>query len=238
MFRNRVFQSEFKINSNYDGSNSDSCKMKNKNVVSTIYSKSKMLLKFKDDIVEYGVHKTLLNELNNIKNTLIISSTEIEKVFNYPFTLLKDDINQQIKFSVERMQLEEFSKILLKDEFISSLISQIRTINSKLNIKEITELLNQLNVSNCERYNEMTRFDECINNKLKLDTSSVLTYNNNSTSSNVREINEISTKAFTLTSASSVETIYDKNENNNIIADLDELVKYINEGTDLKKKEK
>ena len=83
----------------------------------------------------------------------------------------------------------------------------------------------------------MTRFEEYLNSKYKLDNSSVITYNNNSTSSFLRECNEISAKAFTLTSASSVESICDRNETNNI-ADLDELVKFINEEPTLKKSKK
>lgn len=207
------------------------------NIYENFISNRKMLLQVKDELIEYGIPKTLLKELKNIKHTLIISSSEIENVFEYPLSLLKDDNNNLIQFSLEKMQLEEFWKILLKDDFISSLISQIKIINSQLKISEITELLNQVSDDEISHQNEMTKFDDFINNKLKLDNS-VITCNNNSTSSFLRECNEISAKAFTLTSASSVESFYDRNEVNNNIADLDELVKYINEETETKKNKK
>lgn len=197
-----------------------------------------MLLQVKDELLEYGIPKTLLRELKNIKHTLIISSSEIENVFEYPLSLLKDDSNAPIHFSLEKMQLQEFGKILLNDDFISSLIAQIKLLNNQLKLNDISELLAQVNDDELQHQNEMTNFEEFINNKLKLDNSSVITYNNNSASSFIRECNEISAKAFTLTSASSVESLYDRSEANNNIADLDELVKYINEETYIKKNKK
>lgn len=186
---------------------------------SKILENSKIFNQIKKEFIEYGIPKTLLIELKNIKNTLKISAAEIERVFEYPLSTLKDDNGTQVHFNMEKMQLEEFSDILLKDDFISNLIQQIRIINAQLKINEITELLNQFSDEEIAHQNEKTRFDEFINNKFKLD-----------------EI--FSAKAFTMTSASSVESVCDRNEVSNAIEDIDELVKYINEDTENKKTKK
>ena len=74
-----------------------------------------------------------------------ISSKEIENLFKYPLSLLKDDTTStQINFSIELMQMEEFSKILLDDEFISTLILQIKIIFSQIKVKDIIELIAQV----------------------------------------------------------------------------------------------
>lgn len=170
-----------------------------------------------------------------------ISSKEIENLFKYPLSLLKDDTTStQMNFNIELMQMEEFSKILLDDEFISTLILQIKIIFSQIKVKDIIDLIAQVEEDKTTHKNEMTKFDEFINNKLK-NTKQNENINNNSSCSFSKDINEISqpiTKEtiFTLTSASSVESINDKNDNN--ITDIDELVKYISEEPEVKKPKK
>ena len=118
------------------------------------------------------------------------------------------------------MQLEEFSEILLKDNFISSIIENIRLINTQFKVKEINELLNQFSEQSINHQNEMSRFNEYLNNKLMHEDL-------------------FPGKGIALTSPSSLESMQDgEQQNNNIIEDIDELVKYINQESDIKKSKK
>ena len=107
----------------------------------------------------------MLRELINIKKTLKISSKEIEGIFKYPLSILKDENGKKIKFSVELMQCEEFCKTLLNDELISALLSQIKNIFTQIKIPKYTKWIEELE-ENCNHKNEMTRFVEYINDKL------------------------------------------------------------------------
>ena len=78
------------------------------------------------------ISSILLKELINIKKTLKISSKEIEGIFKYPLNLLKNENGKKIKFSIELMQSEEFCKTLLNDDFIYTLLSQMKGIFSKI----------------------------------------------------------------------------------------------------------
>ena len=95
-------------------------------------------------------------------------------------------------------------------------------------------LLDRVEEDKLTHNNEMTKFDEFINRKLKSKQCDT----NSSYSFEKEEINQPITKesVFTLTSASSVESICEKNDNN--ITDIDELVKYISEDTEKKPKKK
>lgn len=172
-----------------------------------------------NEFIKFGIPKTLLIELKNIKNTLKISSYEIERIFEIPLKSLKDDKGNPVHFNLEKMHLEEFSNILLKDNFISNLIENIRLINTQLKIKEINELLNQFSDEELNHQNEMTRFNEFLNNKFKLEDL-------------------FSSKGFAKTSPSSLGSAKDGEQMSNNIEDIDELVKYINEETDSKKPKK
>lgn len=198
-------------------------------------TRNSLLLQVQNEITEHGITHILLRELINIKNTLKISSKEIQNVFKYPLSLLIDEnTNKKVNFSIELMQMEEFCKILLDDDFISTLILQIKIIFNQLEVKDILTLLDRVEEDKLTHNNEMTKFDEFINRKLKSKQCDT----NSSYSFEKEEINQPITKesVFTLTSASSVESICEKNDNN--ITDIDELVKYISEDTEKKPKKK
>ena len=129
------------------------------------YINSNLLLNVKDEITGKGISNILLRELINIKKTLKISSKEIEGIFKYPLSILKDENGKKIKFSVELMQCEEFCKTLLNDELISALLSQIKNIFTQIKIPKYTKWIEELE-ENCNHKNEMTRFVEYINDKL------------------------------------------------------------------------
>ena len=201
----------------------------------SMLTRNSLLLQVQNEITEHGITHILLRELINIKNTLKISSKEIQNVFKYPLSLLIDEnTNTKVNFSIELMQMEEFCKILLDDDFISTLILQIKIIFNQLDVKDILTLLDRVEEDKLTHNNEMTKFDEFINRKLKSKQCDT----NSSYSFEKEEINQPITKesVFTLTSASSVESICEKNDNN--ITDIDELVKYISEDTEKKPKKK
>ena len=129
------------------------------------YFKNSSLLNFQDEIVRKGIFNVLLRELVNIKKTLKISSKEIENIFKYPLSLLRNKNGKKIKFSFELMQIEEFCKTLLNDEFISALLIHMKRNPSQISISKINNLLEQV-FEDCDHNNEMTRFENFINEKL------------------------------------------------------------------------
>ena len=129
------------------------------------YFKNSSLLNFQDEIVRKGIFNVLLRELVNIKKTLKISSKEIENIFKYPLSLLRNKNGKKIKFSFELMQIEEFCKTLLNDEFISALLIHMKRNPSQVSISKINNLLEQV-FEDCDHNNEMTRFENFINEKL------------------------------------------------------------------------
>ena len=86
------------------------------------------------------------------------------------------------------MQREEFCKILLNDELISSLLTQIKDIFSRSKNQEVTKWLLELD-ENYEHKNEMTRFIEYINDKLSIKNKN--NENKNNSSNYLEEIKEI-----------------------------------------------
>ena len=121
-----------------------------------------------DELNGRGVASILLKELINIKNTLKVSSKEIEGIFKYPLSILRNANGQKIKFSVELMQCEEFCKTLLNDKYIYILLKQIKAFTIQMNVPKIGKYLEEL-YSNCEHKNEMTKFIQFINNKLNIN---------------------------------------------------------------------
>lgn len=197
-----------------------------------ITSQPKITNDLKKEITEGGITKILIRELINIKHTLKRSSYEIQQIFKYPLSHLKQ------KFSVEKIHLEAFNKILLNHEFISTLILQIKLIYDQLNAKEILELISKMENDKNYKCKEMTLFDKEISRYNGRDD--IL---GDSISGN--EINEYVSsmkKNTTPTSSSSID-YQKKSEENKINSDidLDELVKYIDsteESTHKKKKKK
>ena len=222
-----------------------------------------MIIKPNEELTEKGITHVLLRELINIKKTLKISSKEIENIFKYPLSLLKDDsTGNKIYFSIEKIQMEEFDRIILKNNFISLVMLQIKLIFGQLKISEIMKLIDEVEKDKNNYQNEKTKFDEFLENKLNFDNkinknSSNKNFLLNSKDNNESNNNHLNTKE-TLTSSSSNDSDNEKNEINdnlksnkskknnipennfniNNIKDLDELVKFISDESDIRKVKK
>ena len=127
--------------------------------------KNSFLLNVQNEITGKGISNILLRELINIKKTLKISSKEIEGIFKYPLSLLKNENGKRLKFSIELMQLEEFCKTLLNDDFIYNLLGQMKNIFSQISIPNVAQWIEEV-LEDCDHKNEMTRFVKFINEKL------------------------------------------------------------------------
>ena len=247
---NNSLESNVATNSNSNGS------LNNSYLEDENFLKNNLILNPQDELSGKGISHILLRELINIKRTLKISSKEIEGIFRYPLNILKDENGKKIKFSVELMQREEFCKILLNDELISSLLTQIKDIFSRSKNPEVTKWLLELD-ENYEHKNEMTRFIEYINDKLSIKKNNE---NKNDNSNyleelkNKEEINEQNEKIYEKEEEEINKKIKKKRnkktENNNKMnnqeekmnelqfKDIDEILNYINDETDSKKGKK
>ena len=247
---NNSLESNVATNSNSNGS------LNNSYLEDENFLKNNLILNPQDELSGKGISHILLRELINIKRTLKISSKEIEGIFRYPLNILKDENGKKIKFSVELMQREEFCKILLNDELISSLLTQIKDIFSRSKNQEVTKWLLELD-ENYEHKNEMTRFIEYINDKLSIKKNNE---NKNDNSNyleelkNKEEINEQNEKIYEKEVEEINKKIKKKRnkkiENNNKtnnqeekmnelqFKDIDEILNYINDETDSKKGKK
>ncbi len=217
--------------------------------------KNSMILKTFEELTEKGITQVILRELINIQKTLKISSKEIENIFKYPLSLLKDDLTgKRIYFSIEKIQLEEFDRIILKNEFIILVMHQIKLIFGQLKITDLTRLIDEIEKEKNNHQNEKTKFDEFLLLKLNENLENKINKNSkNNILSKDNEINNfINTKDnfLTLTSSTSVESVKEKKENNNFnivnnnicynnkFTDLDELVKFISDESDIRKVKK
>ena len=247
---NNSLESNVATNSNSNGS------LNNSYLEDENFLKNNLILNPQDELSGKGISHILLRELINIKRTLKISSKEIEGIFRYPLNILKDENGKKIKFSVELMQREEFCKILLNDELISSLLTQIKDIFSRSKNQEVTKWLLELD-ENYEHKNEMTRFIEYINDKLSIKKNNE---NKNDNSNyleelkNKEEMNEQNEKIYEKEVEEINKKIKKKRnkkiENNNKtnnqeekmnelqFKDIDEILNYINDETDSKKGKK
>ena len=247
---NNSLESNVATNSNSNGS------LNNSYLEDENFLKNNLILNPQDELSGKGISHILLRELINIKRTLKISSKEIEGIFRYPLNILRDENGKKIKFSVELMQREEFCKILLNDELISSLLTQIKDIFSRSKTPEVTKWLLELD-ENYELKNEMTRFIEYINDKLSKNKNNE---NKNDNSNyleelkNKEEIDEQNEKIYEKEVEEINKKIKKKRnkkiENNNKMnnqeekinelqfKDIDEILNYINDETDSKKGKK
>ena len=182
---NRITHSSNSIGSNL-ATNSNSSYDSNNNNEEDLFYKNTLLLKVQDEMTGKGITNILLRELINIKKTLKISSKEIESIFKYPLSILRNDNGKKIKFSIELMQLEEFCKILLNDELISTLLLQMKLVFSQFKMPEIIQLIDQVQDESSHK-NEMTRFDKYINDKLGISNTINEKNNNNNVMSDTYE---------------------------------------------------
>ena len=162
-FSNQIYHNNNSVGSNV-ATNSNSSYDSNFNDEEILIKNNNSLLNIQDEIKGKGITNILLRELINIKKTLKISSKEIESIFRYPLSLLKNEFGKKIKFSVELMQSEEFCKTLLHDDFIYALLIKMKEFTAQQN-SDISQLIEEVE-KDCDHKNEMTRFVKYINEKL------------------------------------------------------------------------
>ncbi len=209
-----------------------------------------IFLNVQEEMNGKGISNILLRELINIKKTLKISSKEIEGIFKYPLSLLKNENGKKIKFSIELMQSEEFCKTLLNDELIYNLLSQMKEIFTQFKIQNITTYIEEV-LEDCDHKNEMTRFVKYINEKLGNTSENNDSNNKNYLDESKMKENSINNNlfdeqigkntAFSLDTGSSIEGIQfknDKNINNKNCNEFEELNKNNNLNNTSKKSKK
>ena len=111
-----------------------------------------------------NVINIFLYDLKCIKQSLIESSKDIERIFKHPLSFLKDN-NQIVKFQFENIHIEEFSKIILNDGFISLLLLQIKNIAQK-NLKGTSSVLHYIEDNPLSPSNESTKINDFITQKI------------------------------------------------------------------------
>ncbi len=186
----------FSINSknkNNQNNNNSNNNTQNSLLISQIKNKKNyhyLLELVQKEINENKITDTLLRELINIKETLQQSSFEINQIFKYPLSLLKT------KFSMEQIQLEAFNKILVKDELISTLLFQIKVLFQNSHNKKFLEYVSIIEDDKNYTKNEMVKFDQLLEEKLKNKSliNSINNINNNNNPSFLYN-NSNSTKA-------------------------------------------
>ena len=207
------------------------------------------LLNLQDDKVKDNI-KILLRELINIKKTLENSVKEIEGIFAYPLRLLKkNEKGIKINFSFKLMQIEEFCKTLLYDDFIYFLITKIKESLIKSPNLDFSQMIDELE-RNCEHKNEMTRFIKYINEKLmnlienkKIESKNFLEDKIKNISNNNKDIQNTKNACSETKEENNNTKKKNKNkkkrkkkekrkiENDNNFKDIEELLNYINDET-------
>ena len=128
-----------------------------------IYMKNNLLLNnIQDESFCKEISHDLLTQLINIKNTLKVSSKEIESIFKYAFNALKTNDGKKAKINIELVQLEQFNKVILNDNLISTLLIQIKYIFSKYKEDYFVQIIEQLQQECLMHKNSMTKFDNLL----------------------------------------------------------------------------
>ena len=218
-------------------------------------NKNNIFLNAQDEAASKEITNILLRELKNIKKTLKISSKEIESIFKYPLSLLRNENGKKIKFSIELMQSEEFCETLLNDDFIKYLLNQMRGILNQIKTSNVAKLIEEV-LQDCDEHkNEMTRFVKYIGEKLgnrndnnEFNNKNIINNNleeyeikDNSNNNNSLDEQNGKNTAFSLDNGSSIEGIQFKNDNiknknNNELEELNKDNNFINRSKKNKKK--
>ena len=169
-------------NSNYNMNNTQNSLLISQNKNNNKKINHNLEEQIQKGITENRIPDTLTRELINIKETLQQSSFEINQIFKYPLSLLKT------KFSMEQIQLEAFNKILLKDEFISTILFHIKILlqnNQNNHNKKYLEYISIIEDDKNYIKNEMVKFDQLLEEKLRNKSlSNSINYNNNTNNNN------------------------------------------------------
>ena len=157
-FNNQIYHNHNSLGNNNENNLNNSS--------DSISNDEEILFKDNNSLLNQDGIKILLRELINIKKTLKVSSKEIEGIFEFPLRVLKNEKGKKIKFSIKLMQIEEFCKTLLHDDFIYFLLMKIKESIKQIPNIDIQHLIDEVD-KNCEHKNEMTRFINYINEKLE-----------------------------------------------------------------------
>ncbi len=187
--------------SSYYGSGSDD---------ENYYIRNSLLLNnIQDEAFCKDISQDLLTQLINIKNTLKASSKEIENVFKYSFNSLKTSDRKKAKINIELMQLEQYNKVILNDDLISTLLIQIKFVFSKYKEDYIVQIIDQLQQESLLHKNSMTNFDNLIAKNLEIISNEY--YKNNLLNEKIDDEKE--------------EILDNKNDYNNEIIDKNDINK-------------
>ena len=187
---NSIGSSGLTTNSNsssYYGSGSDD---------DNYYIRNSLLLNnIQDETFCKDISQDLLTQLINIKNTLKVSSKEIENIFKYAFNSLKTSDGKKVKFKIELMQLEQFNKVILNDDLISTLLIQIKFVFSKYKEDYIVQIIEQLQKECLMHKNQMAKFDSLLNQNLGItneenEKNNVINDNKNNDEYIIKDENE------------------------------------------------
>ena len=163
---NSIGSSGLTTNSNsssYYGSGSDD---------ENYYIRNSLLINnIQDETFCKDISQDLLTQLINIKNTLKASSKEIENVFKYAFNSLKTNDGKKVKINIELMQLQQYNKVILNDDLISTLLIQIKFVFSKYKEDYIVQIIDQLQQESILHKNSMTKFDNLLIQNLEIINS-------------------------------------------------------------------
>lgn len=187
---------------------------------------NQLIFQVQNELTDQGITKILLKELINIKRTLKKSSIEIRNIFQYPLSIIEQ--SSKTKFNIEQMQIEEYSKVLLNDELISGLLLEFKIIFNQIKAQDIIDLLDLVEEDKVIGQSEFNRFDKIINGKVNLTLVK---------EDKLKLKESVNEKAINPQSPFSNDTLVKKNEP--IIADIDELLKFIaGDNNDKKRKKK
>ena len=180
-----------------------------------------LLANLQDENFCKGISQDLITQLINIKNTLKISSKEIENIFKYALFALRTANGKRAKVNIELMQLEQFNKVILNDDLISTLLIQIKLVFSKYKEDYIIQTIDQLQQECLYNKNAMTKFDNLLyqnlgvtNDENEINSNEI---NNNNNANAANENNEI------ISNNNNNGNINKKNNNNDNIVSNNEM---------------
>ena len=183
---NSIGSSGLTTNSNsssYHGSGSDD--------ENYIIRNSLLLNNIQDETFCKDISQDLLTQLINIKNTLETSSKEIENVFKYAFNSLKTNDGKKAKINIELIQLEQYNKVILNDDLISTLLIQIKYVYSKYKEDYIVQIIDQLQQESLLHKNSMTKFDNLLTQNLEIIDNEKNMLNDNLKNNEKEKYNQI-----------------------------------------------
>lgn len=104
-----------------------------------------------------------LNDLYYIKQALISSSETISRIFQHSLSFLFQE-NETISFDFAQIHIEEFTKIILDDNFITLLLLEIK----KRQLEGIVTMLHYIEDNPLSPSKESTRFKEAVSIQIKI----------------------------------------------------------------------